>query len=142
MKYALVLSVIMMSGCTTAAKMNVADLNYFQIDCNRRDEQLAFLQRQMTSSNERLVNGLRMTSPIGVVGSIIDGTYEQERATYDRKNDAIARTLIYQINANCPRPEPKPQGCTTISEQMPSGYSQGSRCNIRNRINRWEALVD
>ncbi len=143
MKPLLISSLLLLTACSTPAKMDIVDLNYYQIDCNRREEQLAFLQRQMTTSNERLVNGLRMTSPLAVAGSILSGTYEQERATYDRRNDAAARLLIHQINSYCPQNVPaKPQGCTTVLEQMPSGNSQGTRCNIRNRTNRWEALVD
>lgn len=141
-----VVGIAVLSGCTTTSNMAVDDLNYFQIDCNRREEQLAFLRRQMPTQDDRLVNGLRMTSPVGLVATMVDGTYKEERATFDRKQEAIARVIIHQIESYCPRPKPRPQGCVTVTEQMPSGNSQGTRCYYSNnpnaRTNRWEALVD
>ena len=143
MKYVLALfAILCFSGCTTTSKMNVVDLNYYQIDCERRDEQLAFLRRQMPTKNERIINGLQMTSVIGTVSSISNGTYAEERATFDRRQEAIARLIIYQIEAYCPAPTPKPQGCVHIREDMPAGSSQGARCysggNTTPVVNRWE----
>ena len=62
MKYLALLALVGITGCTTTSHMNVVDLNYYQIDCNRREEQMAFLQRQMPTRNDRLVNGLRHTA--------------------------------------------------------------------------------
>jgi len=146
MKFALFLSAIALAGCSTASRMNIVDLNHYVIDCNKRDEQLAFLQRQMPTRNERYSNAMQMTSPVGTISSIANGTYAEDRATFDRKQEATARVIIYQIEAYCPTPKPKPQGCTTVLEQMPSGASQGTRCyrgtNPKPVINKWEALVD
>lgn len=146
MKTLVVLGVIVLAGCSTTSRMDIADLNHFQIDCNRREEQIAFLQQHMSTRTERLTNGLMMSSSAGVITTIGEGTYREHRALYDRRYDAVARLTIYQIQAYCPPPQPKPQGCTTINEGMPSGFSQGKVCYQAGKtspvIKRWEPLVD
>lgn len=142
MKYLIVLLTIYLAGCTTTSRMNVVDLDYYQIDCSRRDEQLAFLKRQMPTKNERLTNGLAMTSVFGTASSISQGTYQEERATFDRKQEAIARIKIYQIESQCPPLPRQPQGCTHINENFPAGSTQGARCYSGEKttpiVNRWE----
>ena len=143
MKYFFILiAFLCITGCTTSSRMNVVDLNYYQIDCERRDEQLAFLRGQMPTKNERIINGLQMTSVIGTVSSISNGTYQEDRAVFDRRQESIARLIIYQIEAYCPAPKPKPQGCIHINEDLPAGSSQGARCysggNTTPIVNRWE----
>lgn len=133
---------MLVSACTTPSKMNVVDLNYYQIDCNQQEEQLAFLQRQMPTRNERYINALRMTSMTGSILSVSDGTYMEERATFDRRQEAIARLIIYQIHSQCPPPKPKPQGCVHINENLPAGSSSGARCyqsgSTTPAVNRWQ----
>lgn len=145
MRLLLVTLAIALSGCTTASRMNVVDLNYYQIDCNKREEQLAFLRGQIPTRNERYMNAMQMTSPTGVVTSMINGTYTEDRATFDGKQASIARDKIRTILWNCPVAPKPPQGCVTVTEQMPSGSSQGTQCYQKNKaapVNRWEALVD
>ena len=134
--------IAVLSGCSTASRMDVEDLNYFRVDCSRRHEQLAFLERQMPSQSERYINGMRMTSPISVFISVVDGTYYESRAMYNDRQQDIARTLIYQIKSHCPELQAKPQGCTHISESFPSGSAQGALCYQRAQstpvVSRWE----
>lgn len=145
MKSIAILGLVAVAGCTTTSQMNVVDLNYYQIDCARREEQLAFLQRQMPTRQDRLVNGLRMTSVVGNVVSATDGTYYEERATFDRRQEAIARLIIYQIQAYCPPAVQSAQGCTHINESLPSGSTQAALC-YQNRqttpvVKRWEVIA-
>lgn len=145
MKYLALLALVGAAGCTTTSHMNVVDLNYYQIDCNRREEQMAFLQRQMPTRNDRLINGFRMTSVTGVAMSATDGTFYEERATFDRRQEAIARLIMYQIQAYCPPAVQQPQGCTHVNEELPSGSTQGAVC-YRNRqttpvVKRWEVIA-
>ena len=140
----LIVGAVFLTGCTTASRMDVEDLNYFRVDCSKRDEQLAFLERQIPSRNERYINGMRMTSPVGALVSVVDGTYYENRAMFNDRQQDIARTLIYQIKSHCPAPAPQPQGCTHINETFPSGSSQGARCFQRAQatpiVNRWEVI--
>lgn len=145
MKYLAVLGLISLTACTTTSNMNVVDLNYYKIDCERREEQTAFLTRQMPTERDRWINGFRMTSVVGVAMSAADGTYHEERATYDNRQAAIARLLLYKIEAYCPPVSQKPQGCLHVNEDMPSGSAQGAVCH-RNRqtapaVKRWEVIA-
>jgi len=134
----------MLGACSTPANMSVQDLNYYKIDCDRQFEQLAFLNRQFISPQDRMINSLRVTSPIGTAVSMSQGTYYEDRATFDRKQDAIAKLLIYQIHQHCPKPEAKPQGCIHVNESFPAGDSQGARCYQRATpnpvVNRWGVI--
>lgn len=145
MKLLFVLLAVILSGCTTPARMNVQDLNHYKIDCSRKEEQLAFLQGFFPTPNERIVNGMRMTSPTGSVYTMIDGTYYEERAMFDRRQEGIARVIIHQIHSYCPAPTPQPQGCVHINETFPAGSSQGARCyqktNPNPVVNRWEVVT-
>ena len=144
MKYLILLSVLLFAGCstTTPSRMSLDDLNYYQIDCSRRDEQLAFIRSQMPTRNERYMNALQMTSMIGVASSIHNGTYADDRGTFDRRQESIARVIIHQIEFNCPPLPPQPQGCVHIREDMPAGSSTGARCYSDGKttpiVNRWE----
>lgn len=148
MRLVLAISLLALAGCstTTTSKMDVVDLNRFQIDCKYRDEQIAFLQGQIPTVNDRWRNALRITSPVASAVSIADGTYYEERAMFDRRQEHIAKNLIRTIHDWCPAPVARPQGCVTVTEQLPSGNGQGTKCyrgnNPKPVVNRWEAIVD
>lgn len=122
----------------------MVDLNHYRIDCNRKEEQLAFLQRQFPSEGDRWANAFMVTSVVGTAASIYNGSYEEERATYDRRQQAVARYLIYQIRNNCRNDIQRPQGCVHVNEQLPGGSSQGAVC-YQNRqttpvVKRWGVI--
>lgn len=51
--------VILLSACTAPkATLPLQDLNHFQIDCSRREEQLKFLQSLRISSDDKLRAGV------------------------------------------------------------------------------------
>lgn len=139
----LLLAIAVLSGCTTTSKMNVADLNHYQIDCNNREEQLTFLKQQFPNGKDRLVNAMRVTSPGGILLSVHDGTYQEERAIFDRKQQAIARVIIREIEMYCPV-QPKVQGCLHLDETFPAGSSQGAKCyqngSAKPVVSRWEVI--
>ena len=133
-------------GCTTPVTMPINDLNNYQVNCADRYNQLAFLRSQIPSQNDRVVTGLHMTNVFGVMNSVFEGTFEDQRAVYDRKQSAYALYWIRMIEQSCPAPVVKPQSCTTIREQFPAGNSQGTLCYTQHDpkpiVNRWEPLVD
>ena len=45
---------ILCSGATAAPPVDFTDLDYFQIDCSRRAEQIAFLQSLRSTADDRL----------------------------------------------------------------------------------------
>lgn len=149
MRLLLAISLLSLAGCgttTTTSRMDVIDLDHFQIDCKYRDEQMAFLRGQIPTVNERWKNALRITSPTGSVVAMANGTYYEERAMFDRKQEYIAKNLIRTIHDWCPETKARPQGCVTVTEQLPSGNGQGTKCyrgtDPKPVINKWEAIVD
>ena len=141
---AALLLVIVTTGCTTPSRMDVHDLNHYKIDCDRQDEQLAFLVSQLPTTTDKHITAFRLTSPFGTIASMVDGTYYEERAVYDQRQLAIIRLTIYQIQTYCPKPVAKPQGCVHLNESFPAGTSQGARCYQNGRVtpvvNRWEVV--
>jgi hypothetical protein len=45
---------ILCNGATAAPAVDFTDLDYFQIDCSRRTEQIAFLQSLRSTADDRL----------------------------------------------------------------------------------------
>lgn len=151
------IAIAALSGCATTSQSNydVVDLNYYKVDCNKRDQELAFLKRQFATPFQKLMNGLRMTGMIGTALTVADGTYTEQMAMFNGEQEAIARALIRDIEWHCPTPEvkivnPESQGCIKINESMGNGMSIGTICkqnsngnkNGKPIPNRWEAMVD
>jgi len=140
-------AVVLLGGCTTTtpAGMDVVDLNYFRIDCRIREQQLQFLRRQIPSQNDRLLNGLRMTSLSGNIFSAFEGTHTENRATFDGRQAAIAEELIVSIRRHCPPLKPNTPQCLHLEENMSSGASSGTQCRAKDgraAITRWEAMTN
>jgi hypothetical protein len=66
-----VITVSLFSGCAThpdpsRVPMATADLNYFQVDCRRKDEQVAMLQAMRQTRDEQFASRMRaMVNPFG-----------------------------------------------------------------------------
>jgi len=64
-----VITVSLFSGCAThpdpsRVPMATVDLNYFQVDCRRKDEQVAMLQAMRQSRDEQFASRMRaMVNP-------------------------------------------------------------------------------
>jgi hypothetical protein len=69
----------------------------------------------------------------------------EERAMYENYHSAVARNLIFKIKSSCHTETKRPQGCTHVNEELPSGSAQGAVC-YQNRqstavVKRW-AVID
>jgi hypothetical protein len=95
------LSVLVLSGCASSQRMSISDLNYYQIDCEKREEQIVFLRSQLTSQHDQLSSVFNTGSITGQVVSILDGTYNQHGAIRRREYDAIARVKLMELNTQC-----------------------------------------
>lgn len=93
--------IALLAGCTTTARMDFQSINQFRVNCAKKYEQLEFLQSQWPSQNDRLINGLMITSSVGFVSSVADGTYEERRHLNDGRYTAVLRLLIDQVK-QCP----------------------------------------
>lgn len=92
-----------LSGCsmTTTHRMDINDLNNFQIDCANKDAQIRFLESQMTREKEWAIASMEMHSLLGMINAANDGTLKQKQAMVDRKYDAIARVKIWDLRTYC-----------------------------------------
>lgn len=146
MKLLVVLAAVALVGCSTTKRMSANDLAAFKPDCSRKEEQLRWLNAQMPSRNEAQISALTMSSVFGTVATVANGTYDEHRAVYDRRSQAMIRSYIKELETWCPAPKLKPQGCTQIREDFEVGSSQGSVCYTKGQakpvVNKWEALVD
>jgi outer membrane murein-binding lipoprotein Lpp len=94
-------SALVLAGCASSQRMDIADLNYYQIDCSKYEEQRDFLKSQMTTSTDRLASLFNTASLVGQIASRMDGTYSQHEATRDRRYDAVAKVLLSRLNRTC-----------------------------------------
>ena len=106
-KYGLVYGIsvtvaIFCSGCsTTSRQMSYADINYFRIDCSKRDEQIKMLQSMQSTRDDRgaakvrniLQPWLRYTDPDQYADNYYQGT---------GRTDAYINYTIHDITTSCP----------------------------------------
>lgn len=146
MKTLAILFTVMLVGCSTTKRMNAEDLSAFRPDCSRKEEQLRWLKAQMPSRSDAQLSALTMTSVVGTVVTVANGTYDEHRAVYDRRSQAMIRSFINELETWCPQQAQRPQGCTHVREDFAVGSSQGSVCYAKGQtkpvVSKWEALVD
>ena len=95
------LILVLLAGCTTTARMSHQDIGHMQIDCTKKQEQLDFLRNQWPSDNERIVNGLMITSSMGFFNSIVDGTYQERKDWMDGYLTNALQMKITRIRERC-----------------------------------------
>ena len=95
------LSSLVLVGCASSQRMDIADLDYYQIDCSKYEEQQAFLRSQMTSPVDKLNSVFNTSSIWGQLGTRMEGTYGQHEATNSRRYDAVARVKLRTLNERC-----------------------------------------
>jgi hypothetical protein len=95
------LPLLILAGCASSQRMSIDDLNYYQIDCNMRAEQQAFLRSQLTSSSDRLSSLFNTAGIVGQIATRIDGTHTQHEAMLSREYDAIVRVRLMDLNTYC-----------------------------------------
>lgn len=141
---ALFLAVITIQGCSTPhSRMDVDDLGMLQLDCSRKEEQLAFLRMHIPSKKERISNGLLMSSILGLVAISYDDTYETHYDIRSGRYENTARILINALNEKCRSHDHKVQQCTTLNETFTHGASHGASCTIGGvTTSRWETQLD
>lgn len=91
----------MATGCTTTSKMNVADLNNYQIDCSKKNQQIEFLYSQIPSRSDQAANAFIFTGIPSTIVTTMDGTYDHRREAYRGYNRAIILSKIDYIRKYC-----------------------------------------
>ena len=95
------LILVLLAGCTTTARMTHREISYMQIDCTKKQQQLDFLRSQWPSENERIVNGLMITSTMGYISSVVDGTYQERKDWMDGYLTNALQMKITRIRERC-----------------------------------------
>jgi len=98
---------LILTGCASApgtrvALMPLQDLEKFVVDCNNKDEQIAFLKRQIPDPIWRTTNYQIVNSTGGAIYRIADGTYSERRNHAQGWNQAVARRKINYLETWCP----------------------------------------
>ena len=101
-RVALTLCVSLLVGCatpiSTERRATLDELNRMQLDCPNRDLQIAWLERQLKINDHAIGS---QTGAIGTAGAMINGTYDERKAVYERDWNARARSIIWQLRSSC-----------------------------------------
>lgn len=100
-KTLVVLAGVAVSACTTPERMSANDLSHYKIDCNRRYEQHQFLESQRYTDNQRLILAGQMTSGIGIINNIWNGTAADSSAGMDGEHEAMIKAQQRQLRQRC-----------------------------------------
>ena len=108
MKKILAIAVIAaLSGCATTnsllgQRMSYQDLNTFQIDCTKKYEQIAFLQAQMPTQNQRFAALFTMSPLLTELPAHFRGEVTENRRLVDGDYGFVIRSLISSLERHCP----------------------------------------
>ena len=89
------------AACTTPTRMSADDLSKYQIDCNRRYEQHQFLESQRYNDNQRLILAGQMTSALGIIANIWNGTAADSSAGMNGEHEAMIKAQQRQLRQRC-----------------------------------------
>jgi hypothetical protein len=92
---------VLSAGCATNPRLAFDDLNTFRIDCAKKYEQMAFLESQMPTPNERMVAALTRNL-IGEFRAALDGKPSEQSRILNREYDAVIKVSLYQLQSYCP----------------------------------------
>lgn len=96
-------AILFVSGCATGPthrSMDVADLNYFKIDCSKKKEQIEFLQSQLSNGDDMLVARFKnLVTPWRAVTDP-EGRAEEYSIGSGHSNWLIRQT-IWKIRYHC-----------------------------------------
>ena len=91
------------AGCTTTATMDRQTMNSMRINCDKKQEQIDFIQSQEPSLRDRWVNTSIITSWFGFLSANQDGTYNHRMEIDDGSVSNAIRIQTYMIEKACAR---------------------------------------
>ena len=107
-------------GCASSQRMDIADFDQYKLDCSKYEEQRAFLESQMSNTNDRVVAAVNTGSTITQIFSSMNGTYNQHRAVNGRRYDAVARVQLRNLNERCVPGYQTPGVCDLARPESPA----------------------
>ena len=100
-KTLVVLACVAVSACTTPERMSANDLSHYKIDCNRRYQQHEFLESQRYTNNQRLILAGQMTSALGIIANVWNGTAADSSAGMAGEHEAMIKAQQRQLRQRC-----------------------------------------
>lgn len=90
-----------LTGCASSQRMSIEDLNNFQYDCSRYDEQREFLLKQYPSRRDRQAALLGVGSIMSMISSKVEGTYDQHQSIRTGELQATVKYKLHQLDVAC-----------------------------------------
>lgn len=99
-----------LTGCAAnpmlGQRMSYDDLNTFQIDCSKKYEQIAFLQSQMPTQNQRIAGLFTMGTFTTELPAHFRGEKSENARLVGDDYGAIIRAQISTLERHCPDARP------------------------------------
>ena len=114
-------------GCASSQRMDIADFDHYKLDCSKYEEQRAFLEIQMSNTNDRVVAAFSTGSTLTQIFSAMNGTYDQHKAIHGRRYDAVARVQLRDLNERCVPGYQTPGVCDLARPESPACQSMRRR---------------
>ena len=114
-------------GCASSQRMDIADFDHYKLDCSKYEEQRAFLESQMSNTNDRVVAAFSTGSTLTQIFSAMNGTYDQHKAIHGRRYDAVARVQLRDLNERCVPGYQTPGICDLARPESPACQSMRRR---------------
>lgn len=93
--------IMLCAGCTTTATMDRQTMNSMHINCNKKQEQIDFIQSQEPSLRDRWVNTGIITSWFGFLSANRDNTYNHRMEIDNGSVSNAIRIQTYMIEKAC-----------------------------------------
>ena len=97
-----ILAILLTTGCSTAQRtpMGFVDLDYYQVDCRKKPEQIAFLQSMRPTRDEKLFAGLSaIFQPWQYVSDPYN--YDSRRAMSSGRTEWLINQKLMELRDNC-----------------------------------------
>ena len=112
MKRLLAITVVAaLTGCAAnpmlGQRMSYQDLNTFQIDCSKKYEQIAFLQSQMPTQNQRWLGALTMGAFTTELPAHFRGEKSENARLVSDDYGFVIRAQISDLERHCPDAQPR-----------------------------------
>ena len=114
-------------GCASSQRMDIADFDHYKLDCSKYEEQRAFLESQMSNTNDRVVAAFSTGSTLTQIFSAMNGTFDQHKAIHGRRYDAVARVQLRDLNERCVPGYQTPGVCDLARPESPACQSMRRR---------------
>ena len=101
MKYLILAAAVLSTACTTPVRMDYNGLNTFKINCDKKEEQMAFLQSQLPTEREAITNYFIISNWSGFFASNADGTYNDRQKLFNNYHTAVIKANINQLRQQC-----------------------------------------